>query len=126
MERWRAALKVSPGYVRRNLVFVAISEGELAGFYALIGRGRRVELDHLWVLPEKIGSGLGRALFEHAMGKAAGLGAEEVGIEADPNAEGFYRHMGARRVGEQVYGIAGQERVLPLLAVDVSGRLWAG
>ena len=40
-------------------------------------------------------------------------------IEADPNAEGFYRRMGARRVDEIVYEIDGRERVLPLLAMYV-------
>jgi hypothetical protein len=59
---------------------------------------------------------VGRALFEHAVGTAASLGAEVVGIEADPNAEGFYRRMGAKRVGEIVYELDGRERVLPLLA----------
>ena len=47
------------------------------------------------------------------------LDAEVLEIEADPNAEGFYRRMGARRVGEIVYELDGRERVLPLLAVEV-------
>lgn len=59
------------------------------------------------------------ALFEHALRTAASLGAGVVGIEADPNAEGFYRRMGARRVDEIVYEIDGRERVLPLLAMYV-------
>jgi hypothetical protein len=40
-------------------------------------------------------------------------------VEADPNAEGFYRRMGARRVGEINYPIDGQKRTLPLLVVEV-------
>jgi GNAT superfamily N-acetyltransferase len=63
--------------------------------------------------------GLGRALFDHAVRRAAGLGAEVLAIEADPSAEGFYRRMGARRVGEIVYNLDGRERVLPLLAVEI-------
>ena len=78
-----------------------------------------MELEHLWVLPEHMGLGLGRALFDHALGRAAALDAEVLGIEVDPNAEGFYRRMGARRVGEIVYELDGRERVLPLLAVEV-------
>jgi ribosomal protein S18 acetylase RimI-like enzyme len=116
MERWRDALTITPEFIRRNEVHVATVEGEQAGFYALVGEGRRIELEHLWVLPERMGMGLGRALFEHAVRAAASLGAGVVGIEADPNAEGFYRRMGARRVGEIAYEIDGRERVLPLLA----------
>ena len=119
MERWRDALTITPEFIRQNEVHVATVEGEPAGFNALVGEGRRIELEHLWVLPERMGAGVGRALFEHAVRTAASLGAGVVGIEADPNAEGFYRRMGARRVGEIVYEIDGQERVLPLLAMYV-------
>jgi GNAT superfamily N-acetyltransferase len=119
MERWREDLTVTPEYVHQNEVHVAFVEEQPAGFYALVGEGRRIELEHLWVLPERMGEGVGRALFEHALRTAASLGAGVVGIEADPNAEGFYRRIGARRVGEIVYELDGQERVLPLLAMDV-------
>lgn len=119
MERWREGLTITPEFVRGNEVYAAIVRGKPAGFYALVGEGPRVELEHLWVLPERMGTGLGRALFEDAVDRAATLGADTVGIEADPNAEGFYRRMGARRAGEISYEIDGQERVLPLLMVDV-------
>jgi GNAT superfamily N-acetyltransferase len=119
MERWRDDLTITPEFIRQNEVQVATVEGEQAGFYALVGEGRRIELEHLWVTPEHIGTGIGRALFEHAVRTAASIGAEVLGIEADPNAEGFYRRMGARRVGEIVYEIDGRERVLPLLAMYV-------
>ena len=119
MERWREGLTITPEFISRNEVYVATVEGEQAGFYALAGEGRRVELEHLWVLPERMGEGVGRALVEHALRTAASLGAGVVGIEADPNAEGFYHRMGARRVGEIVYEIDGRERVLPLLAMYI-------
>jgi ribosomal protein S18 acetylase RimI-like enzyme len=70
-------------------------------------------------LPKRIGRGIGRALFDHAVRRAASLGAGSVRIEADPYAEGFYRRMGARWVGEISYPIDGQERKLPLLVAEV-------
>jgi predicted N-acetyltransferase YhbS len=103
-----------------NEVFAAVSDGELLAFYALTGEGGGLELEHLWVSPGWIGSGVGRLLFEHAMHEAALRGASVVEIEADPNAEGFYLRMGARRVGQNVYEIEGQSRVLPLMAVELS------
>ena len=119
MEQWQETLTITPEFIRRNEVYAAHDEGRPVGFYANIGKGREVELEHLWVSPERIGTGLGRALFDHAVHRSASLGAEVLSIEADPNAEGFYRRMGARRVGENVYGIEGQKRVLPLLVVEV-------
>ncbi len=119
ISRWSETLTITPDFVSRNEVYAAHDEGKPVGFYALVERGRTIELEHLWVLPERIGTGVGRALFDHAVHRAASLGAEAVKIEADPNAEGFYRRMGARRVGEEVYEIEGQKRVLPLLIVEV-------
>jgi GNAT superfamily N-acetyltransferase len=120
--QWKEALTITPDFVRRNEVYVAIVEGMPVGFYALAGQGDKIELEHLWVSPEHIGTGVGRALFDHAVRRAGSLGAEVLGIEADPNAEGFYRRMGARRVGETSYPIDDQRRVLPLLVVDTPHR----
>jgi GNAT superfamily N-acetyltransferase len=112
---WSESLTITPEFVRDNEVYAAVSGGEPFGFYALTGTGYRLELEHLWVSPAWIGLGAGRLLFEHAMSEAASRGASAVEIEADPNAEGFYLRMGARRVGENVYEIEGQRRVLPLM-----------
>ena len=120
MELWRPGLEVSPGFVRENEVYVAVSGGEPVGFYALVGGGRRLGLEHLWVLLAWIGTGLGRRLFGHAMRRARELGAGTVTIESDPNAEGFYRRMGARRAGENVYELDGGERVLPVMVVELT------
>ena len=122
MELWRPGLEVSPGFVRDNEVHVAVSGGEPVGFYALVGGGRGLDLEHLWVLPAWIGTGLGRKLFEHAMRRAQELGAKTVTIEADPNAEGFYRRMGARRAGENVYELEGRERALPVMVVELANE----
>jgi GNAT superfamily N-acetyltransferase len=108
-----------PEFIRRNEVYAAVVEGKPVGFYALVVEGREIELEHLWVLPERMGAGIGRALFNDAVGRAASLGAEALGIESDPNAEGFYRRMGATRVGGISYSIAGQKRTLPVLVVEV-------
>ena len=118
IEQWQESLTITPEFITDNEVYAAVFE-EIGGFYALVGRGREVELEHLWVSPEHIGTGIGRALFDHAVRKAAALGATILSIEADPNAEGFYRRMGARRVGENVYEIEGHRRELPLLILEV-------
>ena len=122
IEQWQEALTITPKFITDNEVYAAVFEEAMGGFYALLKRGREVELEHLWVSPEHIGTGVGRALFDHAVHKAAALGATTLSIEADPNAEGFYRRMGARRVGENVYEIEGHRRELPLLIVDIPGR----
>jgi GNAT superfamily N-acetyltransferase len=121
ISHWSESLTITPEFVRDNEVYAAVVGGEPFGFYALAGTGHELELDHLWVSPAWIGSGTGRLLFEHAMDRAASRGAKHVEIEADPNAEGFYLRMGARRAGENVYEIEGQRRVLPRMVVELAG-----
>ena len=120
IQHWRDSLTITPEFVRNNAVYAAVSGGEPCAFYALTSASSELELEHLWVLPGWIGSGVGRLLFEHAVREAARQGATAVAIEADPNAEGFYLRMGARRVGENVYEIVGRKRKLPLLSVEIS------
>src|SRR3712207_3444076 len=76
MERWRGSLTITPEFVGRNEVYAATLNGEILGFYALVGEGRELQLEHLWVSPERIGTGVGRLLFDHAVRRAASLGAE--------------------------------------------------
>ena len=93
-------------------------DGRLVGFYALLMAGDKGELDHMWVSPDHMGTGVGKALFVHAMRAAKGQNLSEVEILSDPNAEGFYQKMGAYRTGESVSEVDGEPRVLPRLTID--------
>ena len=89
------------------------------GFYALEIDDTEFRLAHFWLTPSFIGQGIGRRMFDHAAQTAFGLGARELRIEADPNAEGFYLHLGADRVGESVSLLTGTERVIPSLRYKI-------
>ena len=117
IEHWQEDLTISSDFISNNLVYVAERENVILGFYALVV-GERAELEHMWVAPEHIGTGVGKELFIHAMQTAAGRKISEIEMSADPNAEGFYQRMGARRIGEVSSEIDGQTRVLPRLVVD--------
>lgn len=58
----------------------------------------RIELSRLMVAPEAAGTGCGRALWEHAVATSRAMGATVMTLDADPNAEPFYRRMGAETV----------------------------
>ena len=118
IKHWQDDLTITPDFVATNQVYVAEHEGELLGFYALIVRKDKAELDHMWVAPEHIGTGVGKELFIHAMQSAAKQNISEVGILSDPNAEGFYKKMGAHQVGETISEIDGKPRSLPRLTVN--------
>jgi GNAT superfamily N-acetyltransferase len=120
IELWHNQLTVTPDYVAEHETWMAVVDGAILGFYALAGKAPTLKLDHLWIMPVAIGQGIGRALFRHALERAAACGATVLEIEADPNAEGFYEHMGAETVGEVSYIMEGVRRVLPLMRITVS------
>lgn len=117
IQHWEADLTVSADFIREHQVYVAEVDGEIRGFYALCVNGAIAELEHLWVTPECIGSGIGKELFLDAMERAAGLAVRGVEISSDPNAVGFYERMGARQIGEVDSPIDGQTRKLPRLEI---------
>ena len=121
MDHWKIDLTISPEYIAANQVFVAEVDERILGFYSMVIRQHKAELDHMWVTPEHMGTGVGKQLFIHAMQDAAGRNISEVEILSDPNAEGFYRKMGAYGIGETVSEINGQSRSLPLLSVKPTG-----
>lgn len=120
IEIWKDALTITSDFISINEVYVASVDGKIAGFSAVVHGDGQACLEHLWVLPEHIGTGLGKLLFTHAAGIAAATGAVAMEIESDPNAEGFYKRMGSRQIGEVVSEIEGEKRVLPMLRFDLS------
>jgi GNAT superfamily N-acetyltransferase len=112
---WREILTMRPEFIAENTAYCAVEADRAIGFYVLTTEDDGLRLDHLWILPRAMGRGIGRALFEHAVATASRLGSNLIKIEADPNAEGFYKRMGATRAGTSVSEVEGERRELPLM-----------
>ena len=123
IESWRDILTMRPEFIAANVAYSAMEDCRVVGFYLLTSESDGLHLDHLWVIPDAMGRGIGRALFEHALDQTRNLGHPTLKIEADPNAEGFYTRMGARRVGVIVTSIEDQRRELPLLLYDLENAV---
>ncbi len=122
IESWREDLTITSEFIERHEVYAAIEHDALAGFYALVTSEGKTELDHLWVLPELIGKGIGRQLLNHALDRAASVGVTVIEIVSDPNAEGFYLKAGAAKIGEVISEIEGKARILPRLILQIPNR----
>ncbi len=118
IERWSADLTIAPDFVRDNQVYVAERDQQICGFYALAINGERAELEHMWVAPPYIGTGVGKELFLDAMDRSTAMNVRRIDITADPNAAGFYERMGATRTGDVVSEIEGQPRILPRMTIE--------
>jgi N-acetylglutamate synthase-like GNAT family acetyltransferase len=115
LERARPELTVRPEDIERLVVRVAEARGRMLGFSAVDITGAPAELLALWVDPVAIGTGVGGTLLRDALATAAEHGAGGLFVESDPNAESFYLHHGARRLGER--RSSSTKRLLPLLWV---------
>ena len=120
IKHWESDLTISPDFIHDNHVYVSEVHGEIRGFYALCVDGDKAELEHMWVTPTSIGTGVGKEMFLDAMERAAALDVRNVELSADPNAAGFYKRMGAKQIGEVDSPIDGQNRKLPRLKIDPS------
>jgi predicted GNAT family acetyltransferase len=120
ISQWRSDLTLSPEFVHQHHVYEAVVGRKPVGFYALVDDGERMELEHFWVDPVCMGSGVGQALLQHAVDIARLYGADAIDICSDPNAEGFYAKMGAKRVGRIPSPVAGKERYVPRLTLELA------
>ena len=120
--QWQSDLTITPDFINQNTVFVAEIDDRIAGCCALAISGPLAELEHMWVRPEHMGTGLGRRLFEQVTSEATARSLPALELSADPNAAGFYRHMGAVQIGEIPAGMDGNARVLPRMRIQLAGR----
>ncbi len=120
MEAHRGPLSVTTAYLTDHPAYVLTYQERIRGFYSLVAHSDiLVELDFLFIDPGAIRLGYGRQLFAHAVETALRLGYQTLELTSDPNAEGFYLAMGARRVGDQASTII-PGRSLPLFRYNLS------
>src|SRR5258708_25625328 len=98
IRQWKSDLTITPEFSAKNEGFVAMNGEEIVGCCAIAFSESLAELEHMWIRPEHIGAGVGRTLFRHVKERAANLAIPALEISADPNAEGFYKRMGATRI----------------------------
>jgi GNAT superfamily N-acetyltransferase len=107
-EEYRAELLAHPDaidlpadQIAAGGVCVAESSGDILGFSVVLAReDGDAELDGLFVEPSAWRNGIGRALVEAALQRAARDGAQALHVIANPLAEEFYRVCGFSYSGE--------------------------
>jgi GNAT superfamily N-acetyltransferase len=118
MDACRDDLTITAGDLLTRIVFVAERDGRIVGFGSLKCDPPTAQLVDLFVDPHAIGGGVGRQLWQHAVVTARKQGCDELLIDSDPHAEGFYRVMGAELIGTTRSTVF-PDRELPLLRYDL-------
>lgn len=121
LDSCRSELTVDPDQIGSDTYqcFVAVEGDVVIGFYTLKSLSDDdYELEALFVAPEHIGTGIGRALLAHAKHLLLGRGATRLIIQGDPNATQFYVAAGGRQTGTRESGSV-PGRYLPLFEIRI-------
>jgi GNAT superfamily N-acetyltransferase len=94
------AIELPQSFIDTGWVRVAVdAKDKPLGFSVVIPTGHRVhELDGLFVEPDEMSAGVGRALVDDAAARAAHQGAASLDVTAGP-AQGFYEKVGFHLTG---------------------------
>lgn len=118
IEKWENEFLITSEEILNQIVFFLKTNNETIGFYSLWNKEGKYELEHLWLLPNFIGKGLGKKLFDHLINTAKRKKVNTFCIISDPNAESFYIKMGAIKIDEKESSIPG--RMLPILQYSIT------
>lgn len=119
MEIWRPQLTFSPEYFQENDSWMAVLDERPIAFYTWKDKQGIAWIEDLWVWPDYIGKGVGKALFLHAVEFSRQRRYKILELESDPNAIGFYQKMGMYKIGERHSEVDGQPRTLPIMRLDL-------
>jgi predicted N-acetyltransferase YhbS len=120
MAAWQDELTITPEYVTVHHVFVAEELEHPSGMAAIEIAGRIGTLEHVWVEPDLQGTGIGRALVQHALQAVGREGCSRVKVASDPGAGAFYQKLGATPAGRFKAPMPGAaERFLPVFEFTV-------
>jgi GNAT superfamily N-acetyltransferase len=121
MAVFRTELTLAPDDVVTHRAHVLEEDGRILAFYTLVDAGpHTAELEHIFVDPLHLGQGFGSALFDHACALARSVGFEDLVIQSDPNASGFYAALGARL--ERIIPSSIPGRSIPYFTYELRNR----
>ena len=118
IEEWKDDLTISSKYIDDNHVYKLTINDELIGFYAFQAENDKVvKLNFLFVEPKHIGAGYGKRLMVDFLKRIEKTNYEKVTLDADPNAEKFYKRIGFKVVGKLKSSI--KDRFLPIMEMEI-------
>ncbi|KTC78013.1 GNAT family N-acetyltransferase [Legionella brunensis] len=114
MERWG----LQEIYFDKNEVILLEDENSLLGLYAFrVNEESLPELDCFFINSNKIKQGIGKIMWKYAIQYAQNKNWEKFQLIADPHAESFYKHMGAKTI-QSFESFPG--RFVPIMSVDIN------
>lgn len=117
LDDWQDELTISPEFIMKNQVFKLLDKNKIVGFFAYSLQNKTLKLESLFLLPEYIGSGLGKLLMNVFLNKIKGLPIKRIVLDADPNTESFYNNFNFQTVSLKITAI--ENRFMPIMVKPV-------
>ncbi|RAN36393.1 GNAT family N-acetyltransferase [Hyphomonas pacifica] len=96
LNTFRQDLTLNPEELETDALMVAEDKRGVAGMVQLsMNTDTLAQVKKLYVAPNRLGEGTGKMMYVWACRTAQENGAEDLLIVSDPQAAGFYEHMGA-------------------------------
>ena len=125
---WESELSISEAYIANNIVYKAVLDSEIVGFYSLVHVENEFYsvnvkvlkgwwLEHIFILPEYHKQGIGKALIDHSKETLSSHNAKECFIFVDPYAKGFYEKLGAEFLYHSPSSI--ENREIPIYRIHI-------
>lgn len=92
LEKWRDHLTVTEKYISENETYNLVLNEEIIGYYSILKSSEnQLKLDNLFIQQKFIGKGYGKILMDDFLKKVKTRNIKSIILEAEPNAENFYK-----------------------------------
>ena len=120
IEKWSDALTISSEYISENETYKLVIDDQIIGYYSFVVNDCIATLDNMFISPEYIGRGFGKILMNDFMERISKTENKKIVLEAEPNAESFYKKFGFTVTSKIESSI--KERFLPIMEIDLKNK----
>ncbi|WP_262493586.1 GNAT family N-acetyltransferase [Flavobacterium branchiophilum] len=107
--------------LKKNKVYKLVKNEQIIGYYSYFSTDENIiKLDNIFILPEFIGKGFGKILMNDFLQNIKQLGITKVTLDAEPNAENFYKNFGFETIGKLESSI--KDRYLPIMELRINNK----
>lgn len=127
-EIWEKELTITNDYIDQNIVYKAVYQNSILGFYSIIENksdfysgdvfvNKGYWLEHLFIRPDFLKQGIGRIIIDHAKALCISMRIDSLMIFVDPFASGFYDKVGVEYLYNSKSSIP--DRMIPVCQLKV-------
>lgn len=124
LKEWEHLLTVTKNYIEKNKVYKLVHNEHTIGYYSYFSTSdKTIKLDNMFILPQFIGNGFGKILMNDFLKNVQQLGIDQITLDAEPNAENFYKTFGFKTTGQLESSI--KDRYLPIMELKIENETTA-